>query len=187
MHLACSPLLMVPASAARGTATLAETKREEVAELYLRYGPAVLRRCRYLLREEEAARDASQEVFVRILKGRAQLRAAAVPISWVLKIATNHCLNLLAAKNARWHERFRQSEAIRLEVLDGAGDRLERAELVRRLLALFDEETQAVAVHYYVDEMTQEEIGQTLGRSLPTVRKRLEKFLKVAKKELGHG
>ncbi|MFO0726982.1 MAG: sigma-70 family RNA polymerase sigma factor [Myxococcota bacterium] len=179
---------MVQASAAQEARGLAETKREEVALLYLRYGAAVLRRCRYLLREDEQAKDAAQEVFVRILRARDQLRSEAVPISWVLKIATNHCLNLLAAKNARWHERFRAAETLRLEVLDAEVDaRVERAELVRQLLGKLDAETQAVAIHYYVDEMTQEEIGAALGRSLPTVRKRLEKFLAVAKKELGHG
>jgi RNA polymerase sigma-70 factor (ECF subfamily) len=48
-----------------------------------------------------------------------------------------------------------------------------------------DLETQEVAVHYFVDEMTQEEIALLLGRSLPTIRKRLEKFRRIAQKELG--
>ena len=37
---------------------------------------------------------------------------------------------------------------------------------------------------YYVDEMTQAEIAQELGRSLPTVRKRLREFLACARKAL---
>ena len=45
---------------------------------------------------------------------------------------------------------------------------------VRKLLGRFDLETQAAAVHYHVDEMTLEEVAALLGRSVPTVRKRLE-------------
>jgi RNA polymerase sigma-70 factor (ECF subfamily) len=45
---------------------------------------------------------------------------------------------------------------------------------VRKLLSNFDLETQAAAVHYHVDEMTLEEVATLLGRSVPTVRKRLE-------------
>jgi len=39
-------------------------------------------------------------------------------------------------------------------------------------------------VLYFVDELTQGEIGQELGRSLPTVRKRLREFLSCARAAL---
>ena len=60
----------------------------------------------------------------------------------------------------------------------------ERRELVRVLLGAAPEEAQEAAVLYYVDEMTQAEIAQQLGRSLPTVRKRLREFLACARKAL---
>src|SRR5512133_2741664 len=40
---------------------------ERAAELYRTFGPAVYRRCLKLLRDREAARDATQEVFVKLL------------------------------------------------------------------------------------------------------------------------
>jgi DNA-directed RNA polymerase specialized sigma24 family protein len=46
-------------------------------ELYRRHAPAVYARCRYLLREDDAAKDAAQEVFVRALRALPELRAAA--------------------------------------------------------------------------------------------------------------
>ena len=39
-----------------------------VEQFYSKYGPMVLRRCRALLRNEEQALDAMQEVFVRVLQ-----------------------------------------------------------------------------------------------------------------------
>ena len=36
-----------------------------------------------------------------------------------------------------------------------------------------------MAVHYHVDEMTLDEVAALLGRSVPTVRKRLEDFARI--------
>ena len=59
--------------------------------------------------------------------------------------------------------------------------------LVRKLLDRFDLKTQAVAVHYYVDEMSQEEVAAAVGMSVPTVRKRLRHFVDRARRELSRG
>lgn len=161
------------------------SQRERIAALYERYGRLVDSRCRFLLRDADAAQDATQEVFVKIMRNLEQFRGDASPSTWILRIATNHCLNRLASERAGWRLRFRRH----VEHVDEAGLRAgidpERARFVRQLLARFDPETQAIAIHYYVDEMTQEEISALLGRSLPTIRKRLAKFKRVARKEVG--
>ena len=59
----------------------------------------------------------------------------------------------------------------------------EARDWVRSLLERFDVETQAVAIHYHVDGMTLEEVAALLGRSVPTIRKRLEHFAKVGGQE----
>ena len=56
-------------------------------------------------------------------------------------------------------------------------------DLVAKMLARVDHETQAMAIHYHVDEMTLEEVAALLGRSVPTVRKRLQEFAAVCGKE----
>jgi RNA polymerase sigma-70 factor, ECF subfamily len=162
------------------------SRRAEIAELYTRYGAVVLSRCRWLLKDDEASKDAAQEVFVKVLRSFDGFRNDASPLTWILRIATNHCLNVIAANKAKWHERFKAHAKLGEEeqAHSGAGE-MERVRLVRALLVKLDVETQQVAVHYFVDEMTQEEIASALGRSLPTIRKRIEKFRRIAKKELG--
>ena len=61
---------------------------------------------------------------------------------------------------------------------------LETRDLVRRLLSRVDAETQAAVVHYHVDGMTLEEVAALLGRSVPTIRKRLEHFAALGGEEL---
>ena len=160
--------------------------RAQIAELYEKYGHLVSSRCRYLLRNEEAARDATHDVFVKVMRSLDRFRGESTLSTWMVQIATNHCLNLIAADRARWKEQFRRY----VEHLDEggflAGADPERARLVQQLLSRLDRETQAIAIHYYVDEMTQEEVGRVLNRSLPTIRKRLRTFQRLAKKELEH-
>lgn len=161
------------------------SRRAEIASLYERYGGLVERRCRYILKDEEAARDATQEVFVKVMGAIDAFRHDASPLTWMLRIATNHCLNVLASRNARWHERYKAYVSHAAEGRSSGSEAMERASSVRRVLGRLDTETAQVAIHYYVDEMTQEEIAAVVGRSLPTIRKRLDKFARVAKKELG--
>ena len=150
-------------------------------ELYEKYGGSVYGRCRYLLRDAAKAEDAMQDVFARALINAASFRAEASPLTWLTRIATNHCLNLLRSERAPWHQTFEDHELARVDrarhVGPASGPGLfENREAVRQLLATADLETQAVAVHYYVDEMTLEEVATALGRSVPTVRKRLASF-----------
>jgi RNA polymerase sigma-70 factor (ECF subfamily) len=144
-----------------------------LADLYARHAAAVLGRCRWLLGDGEAARDATQEVFARALRALPEFRRAASPGTWLLAIATRHCLNELRAGRARWREEVARLAAVRRE----EGVVPERRELLRALLGRVTPEEQEVAVMYYVDELTQAEIAEATGRSLPTVRKRLRGFL----------
>jgi len=157
--------------------------REEgglLADLYARHAPAVFSRCRYLLRDEEAARDATQEVFARALRALPEFQGAASPTTWLLRIATHHCLNELRAARAGWREELRQRAAGRAE----PGLEADKRELLRALLGAALPEEQEAAVLYFVDELTQAEIAEATGRSLPTVRKRLRGFLRAARAAL---
>jgi RNA polymerase sigma factor (sigma-70 family) len=148
-----------------------------LAELYETHAAAVLARCRFLLKDDEAARDAAQEVFVRSLRALSELRSADSPVAWILRVATHHCLNELRSQRALWRDRIQ----VLVEERSLSGADIDRKELLRALLSVAPIEAQEVAVLYYVDEMTQAEIGATMGLSLPTVRKRLRQFLKAAR------
>jgi RNA polymerase sigma factor (sigma-70 family) len=176
-----------------------DARAGDLRELYTRYGGSVYGRCFYLLKERSRAEDAMQDVFAKALGStragggaRAAFRGESSPLTWLMTIATNHCLNLIRAERAPWRRRFEEEEVGRAEraALDGGGaaaggPRLfENREAVRKLLARADLETQAAAIHYYVDEMTLEEVSAVLKRSIPTIRKRLEAFAAASGEEL---
>jgi len=146
-------------------------------ELYRRHAPMVLARCRYLLGDAEAARDAVQDVFVAALRSLPEFRAAASPTTWLTRIAINHCLNVRRASRAAWPAELARLSRDRSERGIDPGPR----ELVRALLGVAPEEAQEAAVLYFVDELTQAEVAEATGTSLPTVRKRLRAFLAAAR------
>ena len=63
----------------------------DFAELYQKYGPMVLRRCRAILKDEEKALDAMQDVFLRILDSKCKIKDACASLFYVT--ATRICLN----------------------------------------------------------------------------------------------
>ena len=146
-------------------------------ELYRRHAAMVLARCRWLLRDAEAARDATQDVFVAALRALPEYRSAASPATWLTRIATNHCLNLRRAGQAAWPAELARLSRDRRE----RGIEPDARELVRALLGAAPAEAREVAVLYFVDELTQAEVAEATGASLPTVRKRLRAFLAAAR------
>jgi len=158
--------------------------REVLRELYERYGPAVRSRCRYVLKDSAEAEDAMHEVFAKAFANLQGYRAQASPLTWLVQIATNHCLNLLRANKAAWRDEVQRMARLEPVASGSAAPSFEGRDLVRALLGEFDQETQAAAIHYYVDEMTLEEVASAIGRSVPTVRKRLADFASAARAHL---
>jgi RNA polymerase sigma-70 factor, ECF subfamily len=151
--------------------------RERAAELYRTYGPAVYRRCLKLLRDREAARDATQEVFVKLVRDIAKLDDPAIVLPWCYRVATNHCLNVIRNRGRRGEEE------LDLQVTDAAAETpFPDRHLVATILSHFDEGTRAVAVGVLVDGMGHEELANALGVSRKTVERRLAKFLERARK-----
>lgn len=154
----------------------------EIAQLYERWAPVVMRRARSILGNDELAQDAVQETFARVIARWDQFRGDASPTTWIYQITTNHCLNQLRNRTGRTQKlqqrqlELRPTEPEAVESFDH--------DVLRRLLSECDEETRRVVVHIYFDEMTREETAQMVQRSVPTVRKRLRQFLESARRQL---
>ncbi len=143
----------------------------DVEELYQRYGPMVMRRCRQLLKEENEALDATQDVFVQILKRRDRLEMTHLS-SLLYRIATNLCLNRIRDRQRR---ATMPGDGVleRVAVLDDTEPRLEARSVLERLFGRHQESTRTMAVLHFQDGMTLEEVAGELGMSVSGVRKRL--------------
>lgn len=153
-------------------------RAEQAAELYRAYGPAVYRRCVRLLRDREAARDATQEVFVKLVRDASALESRETALPWIYRVATNHCLNLL--RNAERRGERELPDELPVAAARGPESWPDR-HLAQRVLSRFDAATQAIAVGVLVDGMEHEEVARALGISRRTVGRKLQRFLDGAR------
>jgi RNA polymerase sigma factor (sigma-70 family) len=143
----------------------------DVDATYRRYGPMVLRRCRFLLRDEEKAVDAMQDVFVQLLNHQEALEASA-PSSLLHKMATNVCLNRLRSQRRKPEDA--QDELVQeIAGLEDLESRTGAAALLQRLFGGEQVSTRTIAVLHLLDGMTLEEVAREVGLSVSGVRKRL--------------
>ncbi len=143
----------------------------DVEAQYRTYGPMVLRRCRFLLRDEDRALDATQEVFVKLLESGERL-SDEFPSSLLYRIATNVCLNML--RSERRTRIVDGSDVLeRIASHDDIGERTAVGELLDRIFSREQASTREIAVMHYVDGMTLEEVARESGLSVSGVRKRL--------------
>jgi RNA polymerase sigma-70 factor (ECF subfamily) len=154
----------------------------DVEELSRRYGPMVLRRCRHLLRNEDEAMDACQDVFVRLLERSGRLDSRH-PSSLLYTIATNLCLNRIRDGGARPAEAY-DERLHRIASAGRPGDPSEARLLLGRLFGRHPESSRTIAVLHYLDGLTLEEVAATVGLSVSAVRKRL-RGLRRTLRELG--
>lgn len=142
-----------------------------IEDLYQRYGPMVLRRCRQLLRDEDLALDATQDVFVRVLQ-RGDRLSLETPSSLLYRIATNLCLNRL--RSSRRHPVTTDERVLfRIADMEDTEARVSVRSILNRLFRRHPESTRTIAVLHYVDGMTLEETAREVGMSVSGVRKRL--------------
>jgi RNA polymerase sigma-70 factor (ECF subfamily) len=153
---------------------------DRLAELYKKFGPAIYTRCRRLLKDDVAAEDATQEVFLRVLKHLESAPSDEAALAWIYRISTNYCLNAL-------RDQSRHAEPVS-EVPEQPGEHPESGMLERdlalRLLMRAPENLRAPAMLYYVDGLEQQQIADTLGISRRTVINRLGAFAERARKYL---
>ncbi|MCM2333264.1 MAG: sigma-70 family RNA polymerase sigma factor [Anaeromyxobacteraceae bacterium] len=151
----------------------------DAAALYRAHGEIVYRRCLRLLRDPETARDATQEVFLKLVRARAHLGDREDVVPWLYRVATNHCLNL----ERDWRRHGETALEDGPEPACPGCDPVDRL-LVQRLLTRFDAVTRLIAVAVLVDEREHEEVAAALGLSRRTMARKLERFVELVRRLL---
>ncbi|MGI9107146.1 MAG: RNA polymerase sigma factor [Pyrinomonadaceae bacterium] len=139
-----------------------------------------------ILGREEDARDATQETFIAAFRNLRNFRGEAKVSSWLHRIAVNQCItrrrragvraeNSLEAEQEAGGEKFAApAHASPARQAEGR----ERTQAVRRAVAALPPELREVIVMKEFEELTFQEIADTLAVPLSTVKSRLYTALK---------
>jgi len=153
-----------------------------VARSYEQHAGAVYARCLRILRDRDAARDVTQEVFVRCFGHRFRLRdgGGGELLAWLYRVATNLCLNLLRDRDLR---RRAHRDVPPPAPVAPAGP---AARELRDRLDGLDRRTQEIVVYVYLDGMTHAEAARVAKVSDRTVRACLARFQQRGRQRFGN-
>ena len=171
----------LPASAVgneKGSSKTATASETALGDLYAKYSPAIYAHCRRFLQSPAAARDATQEAFVRVMVRGVILPREEEALRYLYRVATNVCLNLLREHNV--HTRAAPAIAANSSHVGSAESGLADREFVIAVLARCGEGSAKVAIMHYLDGMSQVEVAEVLGITRRTVFNRLRKIARIA-------
>lgn len=156
------------------SATLANN---DFTELYQKYAPMVLRRCRAILKDEEKALDAMQDVFLRVLESKDAIKNACASLFYVT--ATRVCLNKIKADKIRSGPDFDTiAQVMADDFSDIEREKIEAAAVIEKIFEGRDKKDALIATLHFVDGLTLEETAEQIGMSVSGIRKRIRELQK---------
>ncbi|MBI4247986.1 MAG: sigma-70 family RNA polymerase sigma factor [Elusimicrobia bacterium] len=168
-------------------------RRELFAELVRRYQDRILGLCASILSDRSQAEDAAQEIFIKAFRALDDFRGGAAFATWLYRVASNHCLDLLRKKSRQKTdslEMLAEREGERFEKLfaapDPAGSLLERSDLVERALSRLPPDYRLILTLRESQGLNYREIAQVLNCSLDAVKARLRRARKELEGNLRH-
>ncbi|MFL6467111.1 MAG: RNA polymerase sigma factor [Pyrinomonadaceae bacterium] len=169
-----------------------ESEPEAFGEIVRRWERKIFALCFGMLGREDEARDAAQEAFIAAYRNIHSFRGEAKVSSWLHRIAVNQCLTTKRRAKTRSEEFLDEEshEEERVFVAAAAyspSSRTEQAErnvIVRQAVGSLPIDLRQVVVMKEFEDMTFQEISDTLEIPLSTVKSRLYTALKQLRSKL---
>jgi RNA polymerase sigma-70 factor (ECF subfamily) len=161
-------------------------------EIVRRWERKIFALCFGMLGREDDARDAAQETFIAAYRNLANFRGEARVSSWLHRIAVNQCLTVKRRAKTRSEEFLDDEQDAEARVFvaplanspSRRAEQVERLKLVRVAVSSLPSDLRQVIVMKEFEEMTFQEISDTLEIPLSTVKSRLYTALKQLRMKL---
>ena len=145
--------------------------------IVVRYQERVLRICGSILRSEEDAADAAQEVFYRAFRSLASFRLDKRFTPWIVSIALNTAKSFYR-KRGKISERRSSvvpDELPSRQSVEADGVRGYMRERIEAAVARLPERLRGSVILYYLEEMSVGEVAEALGIGKENVKSRLHR------------
>jgi RNA polymerase sigma-70 factor, ECF subfamily len=159
------------------------------------YRPRILRFLLSSLTDRDAAESLTQECFLKAWSARHQFRGESSLSTWLTRIAVNLMRDHLRSRSLRFWQKTRGSALDVMDISDWIPDgrgspesqtlARDRVAAVWRAVNDLSAHQRTVFVMRFVEEMELEEIANTIGMNLSTVKSHLYRALAVVRERLG--
>jgi RNA polymerase sigma-70 factor (ECF subfamily) len=165
---------------------------EAFGEIVRRWERKIFALCFGMLGREDDARDAAQETFIAAYRSISNFRGEAKVSSWLHRIAVNQCLTTKRRAKTRSEEflddETGENERVFIAPPHGSPARTteqsERLTIVRQAVSSLPVDLRQVIIMKEFEEMTFQEISDTLELPLSTVKSRLYTALRQLRMKL---
>lgn len=145
--------------------------------LYNRYSKKIYGKCISLLKDEEAAQDAMQDIFMKILLNLSKFSEKSRFSTWVYSISYNYCIDLLRRKKKL--NTVLVDDSSRLEdVVEEVNDSFLLETKVNRLKVILDKippGDKMILIMKYQDSMSIKDIGKILDKSESAIKMKIKR------------
>jgi len=138
-------------------------------DAYRRYGPALLRKAKRLLRNEADALDAVQNLFVELL----EKPSPTLDLPYLYRALTHRCLNVIRDEKNRARLLERETPSLRAPARVATDAQALGLDALLKLAQCVDEAVMETLVYRFFDDMGLEEIASVMQVSRKTVQNRL--------------
>ena len=157
-----------------------QEKNSTFERLVAEYQTQLLRLCYLQLQDEDQARDAVQETFLKAYRNWDMFRGEAQEKTWLIKIAVNTCRDLRKSAWFRHVDRRVTPEELPLSVTPYT---LKEESLVQAVMKLPEKLREATVLYYY-QGLNVNDIANALGISHSSVSGRLKRAREELRKSL---
>ena len=165
---------------------------EAFGEIVRRWERKIFALCFGMLGREDDAGDAAQEAFIAAYRNLANFRGEAKVSSWLHRIAVNQCLTIKRRQKSRAEDYVVDEDGAEERTFVASPhlsparttEKVERMNLVRQAVGALPSDLRQVVVMKEFEEMTFQEISETLDLPLSTVKSRLYTALKQLRMKL---
>ena len=171
------------------------TELDDIDALVAQYWPRVLRYVSFSINDADLAQSITQDCLMKAFHGRALFRGDCAVSTWLISIATNLIRDQVRLKKFQF---WRKAQATSLDVTEvasflpsgesSAESKLlvkERTEQVRSSLEHLSANQRRIFLLRFFEGMDLEEIAQTTGMPINTVKTHLHRGVSAIRKRLG--
>jgi RNA polymerase sigma-70 factor (ECF subfamily) len=137
--------------------------------LLQRYTMLLLGVCMKYLKDEEAARDAVQQIFLKVINELQRYRVHYFK-SWLYMIARNHCLMQLRRHNVNYTKEINENLAEEEHPLQSEAEKEKLLSLIELSLDELNAEQKTCITLFYLDKRSYQQISEQTGFNLMQVK-----------------
>lgn len=173
---------------------IARSREGALSELYDRYSRLVYSMALNALGEPAIAEEITQDVFIRIWDNADSYRAEkAKVVTWITSMTRYRSIDVMRRRKVRPEGHTVSWDISDIEPSPGQTDHIDveqqveinqKAQLVRKAVALLPEEQRQALSYAYFMGYTQQEIADVLGEPLGTVKTRIRLAMKKLRQTL---